>query len=466
MDKSNPLIYLLGAGSCLLVALHGKQTNIGALSASLGGVILAQTAMSKASDRYIDDEVNVILRNTEISKYVMMAESELTALLPPETQAEIVDVPAQTLPTSTTNNDSRFKDLARLLEMGKGIFLMAGTGCGKSSLVKFFCGEIGNIESLTVCDPHWDGKQDYGVTPYFNYDDILDQLQLAIDELDSRRELRRAGKTFPYKVYVFDEWPSIRIYAEDDQHKKKLCKNALIRLGSECRKYNMLVIFCSQSGNVKAAGLDGMGDFLSNFSCIRIGKNATKYARGNGLKEELQLLQTQAYPCLVDDEVFYHATHGHYQEFKDGQPPVNIKPFTVGNYQEKKSDLDTTGNNIIHTEKGRFDLNKEGASEGSEGEDEGSNEPGPHPDANLLESIFTKGCSDLEPSTLLPDSWAAADPLEADLSAEVRGVLRDLISMNCTKKETIKLVFDATKGGGAKYKAASYWYEEIKAQIK
>ncbi len=465
MERANPLIYLLGGAGCLLLALNSKQSNIGALAASLGGATMAQIAMKQASERFIDDEIKTIMYNTQIAKHELAAKTELMQVLPNEVQ-EIIDVNHQTLPASTTtNNDPIFKNLASLLGMGKGIFLMAGTGCGKSSLVKFFCGEIGQIESLIVCDPHWDGEQDYGVTPHYDYDDILDQLQLAIDELDSRRELRRVGKTFSHKVYVFDEWPSIRIYAKKSK-REDVCQDALIRLGSECRKYNMLAIFCSQSGNVKAAGLDGMGDFLSNFSCIIIGNNAIKYARRNSLKDELKILSNQAYPCLVDDEVFYHATHGHYQEFKDKQPPANIKQFTVGNQAEKTPDLDTTGNNIIHTESGRFDHDFEGVSEGSEGANEGEPTPAQHPETEKLEAIFNEGSSHITPLTLIPDGWVPVNPITTDLSAEVRGVLVELINIKCSKKKTIELVFGVTKGTSKKYSAASYWYEEIKEQIK
>ena len=270
--------------------------------------------------------------------------------------------------------------LKSVLNRGIGIFLMAPSGLGKSSLVRWFCGEIGHISSLTICDPHWDGEQDYGVPPYYKYEDILEQLENALNELDSRRELKRIGKTFTHKIYIFDEWPSIRIAAKKAK-KDELCQDALIRLGSECRKYNMLVIFCSQSGNVKASGLDGMGDFLSNFALIRLGEVAVKYAKRNGLKNEYELLKNVAYPCLVNDDLSYHETHGHYTEFKDKQPPINIKEFTVGNKQkstkitktetpnkedeivdvdveESESESEETGNNYVVKPDFKIDLNK------------------------------------------------------------------------------------------------------------
>ena len=89
-------MYFLGAGGCLLIALHGKQSHIGAMAASLGGLILAQISMTKASERFIDDEVGVILKNTEVAKFELIAQAELTELLPEEKQAQIVEVEANT----------------------------------------------------------------------------------------------------------------------------------------------------------------------------------------------------------------------------------------------------------------------------------------------------------------------------------------------------------------------------------
>jgi hypothetical protein len=40
----------------------------------------------------------------------------------------------------------------------------------------------------------------------------------------------------------------------------------------------------------------------------------------------LNCLQTAGYPCLVDDDLSIHPTHGNYQQFKNGQPPQNLLP--------------------------------------------------------------------------------------------------------------------------------------------
>jgi len=108
--------------------------------------------------------------------------------------------------------------------------------------------------------------------------------------------------------------------------KSNICEEAVIRLGSECRKYDMLSIFCSQSGNTKAMGLEGMGDFLQNFSLIRLGKISVKHAKNLPDQRVLNCLQIAGYPCLVDDDLSIHPTHGKYQQFKNGQPPLNLLP--------------------------------------------------------------------------------------------------------------------------------------------
>ena len=80
---------------------------------------------------------------------------------------------------------------------------------------------------------------------------------------------------------------------------------------------------------------------------------------------------------------------------------------------------------------------------------------------------MNKKSNDVSPRTLIPDSWSPVSPKVDGLDAEVRGVIVNLININCPKEETIKLVFGCSKSGKSKsWKAASYWYEEIKAQVQ
>jgi energy-coupling factor transporter ATP-binding protein EcfA2 len=216
-----------------------------------------------------------------------------------------------------------------ILDRGVGICLFGDSGSGKSSAAKYLIGlaSQGTEIKLIVADPHYDGSGDWGPDTLIidDYDLILKTLRASLDELDRRKAQRKQGfKSFPKLIFIWDEWPSVRVAAKNA--KSNICEEAVIRLGSECRKYEMLSIFCSQSGNTKAMGLEGMGDFLQNFSLIRLGKISTKHAKNLPDQRVLSCLQSAGYPCLVDDDLSIHPTHGNYQQFKNGQPPQNLLP--------------------------------------------------------------------------------------------------------------------------------------------
>ncbi|MDJ0516770.1 MAG: hypothetical protein QNJ74_11135 [Trichodesmium sp. MO_231.B1] len=279
--------------------------------------------------------------NRYLNTYSLVAEEEYLGNFRRSLKSAVVDPLLP--PTASEIQPLQPIQLKDVLQRGVSIVLMGNSGCGKSSLIKYFCGEIGTIENLTICNPHDDGKDfDKGIPVVYNYDEILTKIQSALTELDNRKEQKRQNKELPFSIYVFDEWPSIIAYA-NKQKKGGLIEEAIIRLGSECRKFNMLIFFCSQSGNTKAMGLEGMGDFLENYVCIRLCKVAVKYARRTGLKEVLPVITNQAYPCLVDDELSAHPTHGHYQDFKEGNQPVSIKHFTVS----KRTINSDVANNIL-----------------------------------------------------------------------------------------------------------------------
>jgi energy-coupling factor transporter ATP-binding protein EcfA2 len=216
-----------------------------------------------------------------------------------------------------------------ILDRGVGICLFGDSGSGKSSAAKYLIGlaSQGTEIKLIVADPHFDGGGDWGGDTLIidDYDLILKTLRASLDELDRRKKLRKQGvKSFSKLIFIWDEWPSVRVAAKNA--KSNICEEAVIRLGSECRKYEMLSIFCSQSGNTKAMGLEGMGDFLQNFSLIRLGKISIKHAKNLPDQRVLNCLQNTGYPCLVDDDLSVHPTHGNYQQFKNGQPPLNLLP--------------------------------------------------------------------------------------------------------------------------------------------
>ncbi|HEY9862579.1 MAG TPA: hypothetical protein V6D21_00200 [Candidatus Obscuribacterales bacterium] len=214
-----------------------------------------------------------------------------------------------------------------ILDRGVGICLFGDSGSGKSSATKYLLGlaSQGRELQLISCDPHFDGESNFGGDALIidDYPTILKCVQWSLDELDRRKALKKQGiKSFPKLVFIWEEWPSIRFTAK--KQKLDVCEEAIIRLGSECRKYDMLSIFCSQSGNTKAMGLEGLGDFLQNYSLIRLGKISIKHAKNLPDQRVLACLKSVGYPCLVDDDLSQHPTHGNYQQFKDGQPPQNL----------------------------------------------------------------------------------------------------------------------------------------------
>ena len=486
MDKNNPLIYLLGASGCLLLALHGKQTNTGAMAASLGGAVLAQTAMTKASERFIDDEVNVILRNAEISKFELAAQAELIQLLPQETQAEIIDVQAtQTIPESVDKYDWEQVVDGNLL-------LIAGEpGSAKTSVTAgYIVPRISNkYESeIIVLDSHAK-KNDWAGMGYHRVLHDYERIYDCLVWLDEERERRRTSSEEKHLlIIIFDEINDMWEYLEktDEVNKTKRLKNAqaILRTLLNCRKFNIKLIGMMQTHLCQDLKISG----ASRRQALMILLNGAARQVAYDNKKELSAQQyayvsdekNRPYCCLITGykrmTVAEHPTHGHHDTFAEkGKKPENVSqpkywgirsiPFALKTNSNLEENNTTSGNNIIHTETGRFDLNKKSESEGSESEGEGSDEPVQNPDALKLESMLRKEYSDLEPPALIPDGWSPADPLALELPAEVRGVLRDLISIKCTKKETIELVFNAKKGGGNKYIKASEWYDKIKAQI-
>lgn len=233
------------------------------------------------------------------------------------------------MPGEETEDKPTIIPFDSILDRGVGICLFGDSGSGKSSATKYLLGlaSQGKELQLISCDPHFDGESTFGGDALIidDYPTILKCVQWSLDELDRRKALKKTGvKQFPKLVFIWEEWPSIRFTAK--KQKLDVCEEAIIRLGSECRKYDMLSIFCSQSGNTKAMGLEGLGDFLQNYSLIRLGKISVKHAKNLPDQRVLSCLKSVGYPCLVDDDLSVHPTHGNYQQFKDGQPPQNLLP--------------------------------------------------------------------------------------------------------------------------------------------
>lgn len=414
MDKHNPLIYLLGSAGCLILSLHSKQSPSGAMAASLGGIVLAQTAMSKASERFIDDQVSVIFRNTEISKYVMMAELELAALLPQvDVQAQIVDVQAKALPESVEKyNWEQVVD-------GNSLLIAGEPGSAKTSVTAGFI--VPRISSkyeseIIVLDSHAkkNNWKDMG------YDRVLHDYERIYDclvWLDEERERRRTSSEEKHLlVIIFDEINDMWEYLEksDEENKTKRLKNAqaILRTLLNCRKFNIKLIGMMQSHLCQDLKISGASRRQALMILLNGAARQVAYDNKKALSEQQYAYvsdeKNRPYTCLITGykgmTVAEHPTHGHHDTFAEkGKKPENVShpknwnivtiPFAIPSkgiqetYLEKKEDTknNVDGNNIIVTNSGKFDLNK---SEEIDEDDEGEDElPKEFPELNLDEAV-------------------------------------------------------------------------------
>lgn len=215
-------------------------------------------------------------------------------------------------------------DAKQVIEESTGIGLLGNSGSAKTCIAKLLAGTMGG--QILVLDPHDDPDNSVwdGLHVIRDYDQILEQLEYLLILLDDRDRTQL--------TIICDEWPAVRMYCK--KKKSDIADNFLLRYGSEARKFKKLPIFCSQSGNTKALGMEGMGDFLENFSLIRLHRVARKYARNLSDREVHQWCKNTAFPCLIGDEPYIHPTHGHHDHFYKGAPPRGLKelrsePLTI-----------------------------------------------------------------------------------------------------------------------------------------
>lgn len=244
------------------------------------------------------------------------AVAKLARISKPLSTTNIVEetVVEEPQPTRTIPNF----DAQAILEEATGIGLLGNSGSAKSTIAKYLAGEMGSTQIL-VLDPHDDPENANweGLKVIRDYELIAKQLELLLELLDNRDRTPL--------VIICDEWPAVRAWCK--QQKLDIADRFLLRYGSEARKFLKLPIFCSQSGNTKALGLEGMGDFLENFMLIRLQKVAIKYARNLPDQSVLQHCKSVAYACLIGDEPVIHPTHGHHQRAYKGATPKGLKPL-------------------------------------------------------------------------------------------------------------------------------------------
>lgn len=470
---NNPLIYLLGSASCLFFALHTKQTNLGAIASSFGGAILAQTVMSKVSKRFPENKLKT--------------KEKLLDLIPNE--SEVVNAETQTISNTTISSISKY-NWNQITD--ENCLLIGGEpGSAKTSVAAgFIVPKISHTyeSEIIVLDSHAK-KNDWQGMGYNRVVSDYEKIYECLLWLDEERERRRNSSDSSHLIIcIFDEINDMWSYLErfDKQNRTKRLSNAQLILQTllNCRKFDILIIGMMQSHLCEDIGLSGA---IRRQAMILLLNGAAREEASRNKKKltnkEYSYLTNKNMPycCLITGyqsvQIADHPTHGSYPVFaKKGKEPKNVSkpkvweiisvPFAKLSNDKYSNKIENLRSNIIITKAKKFNPNEEGVSNEDEREEAVLLTPEDNNVVAQLESILQKSPINLTPLTLIPNGWVHIDPIAGELSTEVRGLLVELINVKCSKKEAIKLVFGVTKGTSKKYKAASYWYEEIKEQIK
>jgi hypothetical protein len=341
--------------------------------------------------------------------------------------------------------------ISKVMEEAVGIALLGNSGSGKSSVAKYIVSLMGPDVQILVLDPHDDGETWDGLPVVSNYDGILEQLELLLQELDDRRDRRRRKEKLDPVAIIADEWPAIRSYAQ--QIGSDVADRFLLRFGSEARKFNMLCLFCSQSGNTKALGMEGKGDFLENYLLIRLHKVALKYAKNLGDQTILKRLKQQGFPCLVGEEVAIHPTHGHYPEFKKGLPPANLRRL-----ESRPLTIATTQHLVLPSSPPVHQLAPTEVHPGSPSESQPVHPQGEPNLVNQLNRLLELEYQKPEPGEPV---HPFADPFAPTPEPWAVELVLQLKAQGWTQNQIIPRVWNASKGKGKRYGKAREKYLAI-----
>ena len=467
----------LSSLTLICLSLHSNQSRIGSLVASVGSCYFAIELLRISSKKYHDYEVENIFKNAEIAKYELLAQRELLELVPCN---EVTDVTAKNLPVS--NEEINKYDWEQITE--ENSLLIGGEpGSAKTSVTAgFIVPKISQKydSEIIVLDSH-STKNRWNEMGYerviSDYEDIYEFLEW----LDKEREIRRKSTDKKHLIIcVFDEINDVWSYLErsDKQNKTKRLVNAQLILQNllNCRKFDIQIIGMMQSHLCEDIGLSGSVRRQAMVILLNGAARAEAYRNKNQFtKEEYTYLTDKERPYIAlvtgyqSIQVATHPTHGNYKVFsKKGNKPeivlsIKQRDKLVTTNNENTEDFK---NNIIITDRGRFDLNKYSDTEVTDKESVTDNESNNQSDVTRLESLYNKDDRLLLLDEIVPDNWVCCTPKTDNLTPEVTGLIVQLIQNKISKEKTINAVFGCCKNSKSKsWKAASYWYEEIKQSI-
>ncbi|NEO86451.1 MAG: hypothetical protein F6J87_19655 [Spirulina sp. SIO3F2] len=328
--------------------------------------------------------------------------------------------------------------IGEFLDASTGICIMGNSGSAKTCVTKYLLDHI-NSPAL-VLDPHAD--QSHPEYPWGNLP-VIGSKPAIFEQMERLMQLIEAKDRTPLTV-VCEEWTSIYAYAKrQSRTMKRLAEDFIIAMATEGRKFNKRLILIGHADNVALYGLDGLSGLLHNFSLLRLGDIATRYCKTLENREIAQSVNATAYPLMWGDQQFLHPTHGAYTQRRKGQAPIGLA---------------TTKPLSTHTK----------TNPNNQPQPQFSVEPSNRSDQNLnLDVERLNRLLELdyeEPEPLEPFSLPV-NPQVSQLPLNHRAELEKVIQAGWSKARVTKEFFGTNKGGGKPYKAACFWYEEVKVYL-
>jgi len=228
---------------------------------------------------------------------------------------------------------------------GVSVLIFGNSGSGKSSTARLLIGAITAQRDaiVLVADHH---LNDWGNLPVIGkLPNVLRTIDCIVKELDRRqndwerqcRELPKSErkKDYPFFIFVWDEIGGVLTYAKSKEGRELIKKeglidpsDALLRLGSELRKFKGLFIGLNQSGTTDALGIDG--SYRNNFVDIHLCESALNQIdyclnwKKDDNRWQFVDSKREGYPCIVKGKPALHPTHAHHQLFAEGNPPIQV----------------------------------------------------------------------------------------------------------------------------------------------
>lgn len=251
----------------------------------------------------------------------------------------------------TPDSQIEFYNWDNIVKEAVGIIVAGNSGSAKTCLTTWLLGKLtqSNPAQVIILDPHANRNplwEELGLATVSDFDLIEKQLVKLEELLDSRRNQPTNGDTV---ITVTEELGAcIKKFSDPNR-----VQTTLERLGSEGRKYGLVLISVNTSANSFDIGISAQN--RNNFVTILCRASARHFAENNWKKQDERQawVRDTAYPTVVTGAVpgcvAVHPTHGHHQEFAilgkepKGILPVNQKPLTIPLATDNK-ELDVSDN--------------------------------------------------------------------------------------------------------------------------